>query len=108
MTHTQYSNHLANGHVRREDVSQKVLSIGKIFLELQEEKYWYHRRKGETLSCFQSTTHNKLFSCRIKQNMALLRAGIFFVYLTKRQEEGKRKKSVLSFIGKSRESEELR
>lgn len=48
----QYSKHLANGHGRREDVSQKASYIGRNFLELQEENIGITERKGRPCHVF--------------------------------------------------------
>lgn len=48
----QYSNHLANGRVRREDVSQKALYMERSFLELQEENTGVPEGKGRPCHVF--------------------------------------------------------
>lgn len=71
-------------------------------------KYWYHRKKGETLSCLQLTAHNKLFSCRIKQNMDKLVSSLFTsLGLRKGMRKEREKNRYCLLLAKSRESKEF-
>lgn len=65
-------------------------------------------QKGGTLSCFQLTAHNKLFSCRIKQNMAELVSPLLTsLGLRKGMRKEREKNQYCLLLAKSRESKEL-